>query len=514
MKLPLFFFLLAAPPAALADPCLSLTINTAAPIHITSPVYASWTIDPSPNRAFFVTKWDDPQLIYLASQIGGRPIRFGGGADDTYYTVGSAPPCPNPMPFGYACLNASTLDALLTFSAESRSPLIFGLTVHPLGPPSPPLGPWAPSNAEALLTYIRDSPFAPSLHALELGNELNAHNVTPAQQAAAFAVLQAALARLWPSPATRPLLVGPDADGAGGDENIHRLLNLAAYMQAFANASAGLGLRLHAATFHEYLQVSGATILNETYLDFSLRNGATLVAAVRGSATPSLPVWAGEIGPHTGDGGNSSSPSLSNCSSNALCGRWASTLWYADSMAAKAASGVDAYFRQDIVGAAYALLNTSHGDFTPTPDFYFLLLWQRLVGRVVLAAAVAPRGEGVRGYAFCAREGSSGEATTGNATALLLLNLRPTPACTALPGLVALGSQVAAWTLTGGAGGLQSYEAELNGALLMLDGAGRLPVMAPARSAASGSLQLPPLSVTLAVVEAGGVLPACSAQLN
>ena len=54
------------------------------------------------------------------------------------------------------------------------------------------------------------------------------------------------------------------------------------------------------------------------------------------------------VGPHNGDGGPGDGR-LGNCSGNRVCGRFGSTLWYADSMASKAVAGYAAFCRQECV---------------------------------------------------------------------------------------------------------------------------------------------------------------------
>ena len=112
-------------------------VSTAVPVFTTSPLYASWTVDPSRNRAFFNLNLSDPRLLYLASEIGGGLIRFGGtGADMLQYApsggdsaCGPLPP-PAPFPFpSYECLNSTQLDSLLELVAAARAPLIFQLNL-------------------------------------------------------------------------------------------------------------------------------------------------------------------------------------------------------------------------------------------------------------------------------------------------------------------------------------------------------------------------------------------------
>jgi len=151
------------------------TVNTAARLWTTSPAFASWTIDPSRNRALFNVDFADPRAVYLAAQIGGGLLRFGGGGADTmaFATGGGGATCPGNRA-GFECLNTTTLDALLALSSAARAPLVIGLALCPDGDP-PPSVPWNGSNALELIRYARKH--APlTITGYELGNECNAHN--------------------------------------------------------------------------------------------------------------------------------------------------------------------------------------------------------------------------------------------------------------------------------------------------------------------------------------------------
>ena len=501
-----------AAPASTFETCAPLLINATAPTHTTSPFFASYTIDPSRNRLFFNTNFSDPRLLYLARELGGSAlIRFGGGGADTltYGGFGGLPPCDAPQPSGYECLNKTTLDALAAFAAHAGSQLIFGLNIVPAAPPpGPPSGPLNTTQARGLLLYARAA-FPAALFGLELGNERNHHGFTAPQQSAAFDALHALLQELWPAPQRPPALVGPDADGAGNGPPEEMIAYLAQFVQL-------QGARLRGVTHHEYLQVNATTVLNATFLDRTGAIARQVVAGVR-AVSARAPVWGGEVGPHTGD--SAGDGLAGTCGGNLLCGRFGSAIWYADAMAAKASSGYDAFFRQDFVGASYALVNTSvpgrpgtfFGGATPSPDYYLLYLWARLVGARVLAVGAPGAPATTRAYGFCTRGAAPPAAASAT---LVLLNIDPlAPACLQLPAWVPPGAQLTFYTLTPGAPaeGVQSWGARLNGALLELAPGGLLPSLAGRTApAAGGAVELPPLSVSLVVVPAGAALGACA----
>ena len=239
-------------------------------------------------------------------------------------------------------------------------------------------------------------------------------------------------------------------------------------------------------THHEYIEIDSTNAASSSFLDNTRQIGREVVRAVRASAFPHMPVWAGEIGPH--NGGNTPP----NCQGNGVCGRYGSTLWYADALGAKAREGYSAFFRQDFLGADYGLVN--YTSFAPSPDFWLLAVWRLAVGARVLNAtqAQAPYSHTTRTYAFCGRAPGT--------LLVLALNLDPgASACVAAPALASGAAQRTQWVLQPGAGGVLSPDILLNGAPLALDADGRAPSLAGAQVPAGDQLTLPPLGITLAL---------------
>jgi hypothetical protein len=501
-----------SPPSS--SSCPPLTLSPASPLSSISPsTYASWNIDSSRNRAFFDTDWAAPQLVYLASAIGGARIRFGGSGNDFLnYSPSpypSSPPCP-PQSDKAECLNATTAADLFAFAGATDSALVFGLNIHPAsGGPSPPKAPWNSSNARALLSWALATNQTP--HALELGNEQN-DLLTAKDQADAFVVLSALLDSLFAGkPASlRPRLVGPDTHGFHNASDQPSNAPILRFLADFAGNLSAAGVALDALTHHEYIEIDQDSCVDPAFLDQSLDLGRQVVAAAR-SVDPSLPVWAGEIGPHNGDGTTSAN---SICSANHVCGRFGSTLWYADALGAKAKAGYAGFMRQDLVGADYALLNTSLGTaatgILPSPDYYLLLLWREIFANQTLVLEAAPPAGSpptTRAYSFC---GAGGQAT------LVLLNLDngTSSTCVGPPAQAAPGSTMRVYTLTPaqdawGGTGVTSAAAALNGVTLALGADGKLPPIPPALIPL-GPLTLPPLSITLVALSlAAGQEGAC-----
>ena len=479
---------MAAAAAALVASCVALSVKTSSPAWTVPPHFATFNVDTSRDRLFFDN-------------------------DALFYSVGAgAPPCAPTEPFVRECLNVTLGANLFALAAAAGAQMVFGLNIHPAtGQPSPPKGPWDPTNARVLLTenQRRGSP----IQYLEVGNEQNTE-MTAVQQAAALRVLSGLLDELYGlAGAGRPHLVGPDTHSVhdAGSPNSAVL----AYLAAFTTATADI--KLHAVTHHEYIEIDYKNVLNATFLDTSAGLAKQVMAAVR-AVSSSVEVWAGAIGPHNGGGGNNSAPT--NCADNRVCGRFGSALWYADSLAAKALAGYALYCRQDLIGADYALLNATASavmgawSYQPTPDFFVLQLWHVLVSGAVgssanvLAVVVgdgAP-GASTRAYAYCAARGAT-------SVTLLLLNLDAAPACVTTPAWATAGAPLTLYSLTPGTGDspVESHDAMLNGVLLRLDANGHVPALTGVPIDASAGITLAPISVSFVVVPfAQGAVPACA----
>lgn len=509
---------------AIVAACSAMTFSVQAPVNTLPVRYASWNIDSSRDRLFFDVNLASTQLQSLATAMTGAgqsTLRFGGTGNDFlfYGGIGGSPACKATVPFSYECLNATLFDNMLSLSAASGAPIAFGINIHPAtGKPSPPAGPWDPSNARFLLAEAqkRGNP----LSELELGNEQNSA-MTAKQQAAALTVLSGVLDELYgPGPsAGRPLLVGPDT------HSLHDAFSpngpLLAYLAEFATDTAALPL--HAITHHEYIQIAYDNILNASFLDASILLGEQVVAAVR-KVSRDVEIWAGEIGPHNGGGGGGPDPTPTNCADNRICGRYGSLLWYLDAMASKARAGYAKFCRQDAIGADYALLNATRAAdgswaFAPSPDFWALVLWHQLVApggaaNVINVTAPGGRGAPLRAYAFCA----AGAAAGAPQTTLLLINLDSEPACVAAPAFARNDAPMTLFALTPGSIGagqtpVESPQVQLNGVTLALGADGKVPpLVGTALPLGASDVTLPPMSASFLVVPmAPRALPACTA---
>ena len=230
--------------------------------------------------------------------------------------------------------------------------------------------------------------------------------------------------------------------------------------------------------------------MQPSFLDTTLQLARAVVTAVR-AVDSSVEVWAGEVGPHNGDGGPGDGR-LGNCSGNKVCGRWGSTIWYADSMASKAVAGYSAYCRQDFIGADYGLVNFT--TFAPATDYWLAVLWKQHIGARVLSVTTPTTNPLARTYAFC--------GTQPGTVALLVVYLGTEPACLFPPGIANPRTQRTEFSLAPVDGTVTSRDAALNGgAPLAMRAGGGLPEMNGTTVPAASSIHLAPLSVTIVVFD-------------
>jgi len=482
-----------------------VSLVSADPISTVEPTFASWNIDPSCNRGFRDTAFDNANLLAAAVALRPSRLRFGGsGADALIYGLSDgSPECAaagvneTACDTGYTtpgCLNASHWNALFSLAQNSNTDFIFGVSINLADACA--AGPgyvWNASNAATLLAYLRNS--GQKVWGFELGNEVNNNggspcNLTAAMQAGAFNAFQAMASAALPD----AKLIGPDTGYRDWQAWLSALLPL---------VRPNL---LHAVTHHVYLGQERKDYNSPELFDSSLPEIDWYTSTCKALA-PSSQVWAGENGPI--GGGNDGT-----CGAESVCGTFASTLFYADDMALRAKNGYAQYNRQDLFGGAYGLLNSPSGAMalargdavSVRPDFWTSFMWKRTLGLSVLNATSSSRL--VRAYAYAGAPPSPfASGLCGAGPQLVLLNLdNATAAAATLPQASAGGVTFAAWSLAPtAAGGPFASAATLNGAPLptTIDVSQGDPraflqriVQPPVTGLVSGGAQLPPLSTT------------------
>lgn len=130
----------------------------------------------------------------------------------------------------------------------------------------------------------------------------------------------------------------------------------------------------------------------------------------------------------------------------------------------------------------------------PTPDYWLLVLWKRLIGTRVVTVSPPPPNPLVRTYAFC--------GTQPGTLALVIVYLGTTPSCLQPPGLAKPGSQRTEYSLTPSDGTVTAVGVGLNGgAPLEFGPGGALPNMTGISVPAVNPINLAPLSVTFVVFD-------------
>lgn len=195
-----------------AASCTAVYIDARLAEHVTAPYYASFNVDSSSDRSFFLLDWSSPAIVAAAAGLGssgGSHIRFGGTGNNALYYNVSDYPC-TPKGSSHTCLNATTWANVAALSTAARSPIIFGANFFPNGR-SPGNNTFDPSNAKAFFQFAHAR--GDAIWGVELGNELGPDSsMTPAAQAAGLLLLDDVLRGIYGN-ASRPFLVGPDPLG-------------------------------------------------------------------------------------------------------------------------------------------------------------------------------------------------------------------------------------------------------------------------------------------------------------
>eukprot|EP00051_Salpingoeca_urceolata_P028809 m.488122 g.488122 ORF g.488122 m.488122 type:complete len:583 (-) comp25560_c0_seq1:126-1874(-) len=436
--------------------------------------YASYTIDTSRNRAFFDVNLNNTYLQYMAQQLSPAILRVGGsGGDVLTYDVpaGTASACvpstscpnaaaPDASSDGtMCCLNQSTWAALCNFATNTNAKLVFALNRH------------LDLNGPEVTGLLHDAIARKCpIWGFELGNEYG----VPVD-GGNFGDLYKLVCKLWPDEATRPVLIGPDAD-----QNQHP----GEQIGQFLNALAAQNVPLHAATYHWYVQVD-STSQPAKVLDTLAPYATSFRDGILGSKLAgATQVWMGETGGHSGGGRPGATDSV------------ASGQWYLDSLGMLATLNHSVHCRQDLFGANYGLLDYSSfraGEdgttLSPRPDFFTTLVFKKAVGQVVLPAAVTVvpgEGDSVRGYAFCAAAGRYG----AGAVAVVAINPSPATVNVSFAGLGDASQPRLDFGFGAPPGGEAGSILLLNGKPLQLTSDRKVPPLDPANSTVGAQLTL------------------------
>lgn len=352
--------------------------------------------------------------------------------------------------------------------------------------------PWNPSEAEKLFSLSKE--YGVPIDAAEFMNEPNmlAMSGAPAGYTAADYARDQDLFFAWVRknyPGT--LLVGPcntggmdEASSIGpkdGQKKGGGIADLMGNVASVDDLMQGTKEKLDVYSYHYYNGISErlASVMQGAHWDASMAHTEAYLAVAADCARANVPardtycpggqMWVTESG-DAGGGGDT----------------WAST--YLDvfrtlNELAEFATVTDGViFHNTLASSDYGFLQ--HSTFDPRPNYFAVLLWNRLMGATVYDSG-EPLREGARVYAHSRKDGKPG-------IVYMIINNSLTDETT-----VELPAAAERYTLS--AETLRSPVMQLNGTPLALTGEATLPALTPAQQAA-GTVILAPATVTFLVL--------------
>ena len=428
----------------------------------------------------------DKQLRKLAKELGPAWVRVSGSwATKTYYdfegvTNGKAPE-------GYASvLTKGQWIGVLDFVRAVGGKLLISVSNcagdHPGG------GPLDLRQAERIFDFSHE--YGVDIDAAEFMNEPNMLEMSGAPKgytAADYARDQDIFAGWVRAHYPDCLLVGPCSLGNDAMSNLDDKISSAGIGSMVRLCSTeellhGAKVPLDVFSYHCYNGISerlasmmpemhwdGSEAHTEAYLAVA-PNNAKYYSLLRDRYVPDGQMWVTESG-DAGGGGNT----------------WAST--YLDVLRTLHELGSfgtitdGIIFHNTLASSDYGFLQ--HGTFEPRPNYFAVLLWNRLMGTTVYDCQ-NPACEGAHVYCHSRRDGKDGFA-------YLIVNNSLTEATA-----VELPKDAEIYALSGN-GDIRSPIAYLNGHPLTLDGQAELPLM-NGQKVKGGKLELPPGSCTFIVL--------------
>jgi heparanase 1 len=349
-----------------------------------------------------------PDLSRWAKPLAPAILRVGGTEADRirYGFRHDGPEELGPLnsPDGSFILKGKLWERLNRWAADHGFSVLFTVSAGPEARDEQ--GRWNPAEAERLLrnTARKGYPVA----GWEFGNEVNAYpflyglsrSVSNRRYLEEFAIFADLVRRFAPGTRT----VGPASAvwPLIGEPN--------PLIPALGRSPAAAALDV--LSFHYYPQQSSrgrvavrrakeSTLLSARSLDGMLRWIRHARRSLARGPGARAPLWITEAG-HALYGGE---PGLSDT--------WLSTPWWLDQLGLSAHAGVQAVFRQSLVGSDYGLLDQN--DHSPRPDYFATLLWKTRMGPSVMEKPVVEgRDRRLRAWHQGRADGSS---------TLLLVNL-------------------------------------------------------------------------------------------
>uniref|UniRef100_A0A8C8J0A1 Heparanase 2 n=2 Tax=Oncorhynchus tshawytscha TaxID=74940 RepID=A0A8C8J0A1_ONCTS len=381
-------------------------------------------------------------------------------------------------------ITARSLDKLYNFAECAGLHLVLGFNALQRNPDSS----WNSSSAFSLLKYSAGKKYNISW---ELGNEPNGYRsmvgqtVNSTQLAKDYTMLRTLLqsVRYY----SRAHLYGPNA----GPPRKNAILLLDGFMK---NA----GSVVDAVTWQHYYMDSRVTKVEDflkTRLLDTLTEQITKVLKVVNSHAPGKKVWLGGVGPAWAGG-------TSNLSDTYAAGfLWLNTLGVA------AMHGIDVVLRHSFFDYGYTHLVDQH--FNPLPDYWFSLVFKRLVGPRVLAVRVAglqrkPQPgrvirDKLRIYAHCTSFHNH-NYVKGSIT-IYIINLHRSRKKIKLAGTLRNKTVHQYLLQPYGTDGLHARSVQLNGEKLLMVDNETFPELKPQTLRAGRTIAMPPMTIGFYVIK-------------
>ncbi|KAK5612181.1 Inactive heparanase-2 [Crenichthys baileyi] len=384
----------------------------------------------------------------------------------------------------YVDSHSRSLDKLYNFADCAGLHLILGLN----GLQRNPDNSWNTSSTLSLLKYGAGKKYNISW---ELGNEPNAYRsmvgraVNSTQLSQDYAKLRTLLqsVRYY----NRAHLYGPNA----GRPRKNAVLLLDGFMK---NA----GSVIDAVTWQHYFmdgRVKKAEDFLKTRLLDTLTEQITKVTKVVNTHTPGKKVWLGGLGPAWAGGNNNLSETYA-----------ASFLWM-NTLGVAAVQGIDVVLRHSFFDYGYTHLVDQH--FNPLPDYWFSLVFKRLVGPRVLAVRVAglqrkPQPgrviwDKLRIYAHCTSYYNP-NYMRGSIT-IYIINLHRSRKKIKLAGTLRNRTIHQYLLQPHGEGGLRARHVQLNGEKLLMGNDETFPDLKPKILRAGRTIAMPPMTIGFYVIK-------------
>jgi heparanase 1 len=430
------------------------------------------------------------RLDAMVSALGPSYLRVGGSeSDKIYYDMSERAIEAERVPDGYeSVLTGGQWDALNEFARRNDLRVVFTLNAGPSARDEN--GDWDPSNARELVEYTvtRDYP----VEVWELGNEVNNFWYV-------FGVGEQINARQYHEDSLElvELLNGVDPDAQFGGQGGMIWPVFGEPLGLFFGMSRA-AIRRNAeiqdvVSWHYYPQQSRrgpiasrranpARLLDPNNLD-EAAHWAEYFDDARDEYIPNAPLWVGE----TGNAQFGGEPGLSDV--------YLGGLWWLDQLGLLAQREHAVVIRQSLTGMNYGLIDER--TLAPRPDYWNSILWERFMGREVLAPTVEAIGETSRGEAAKVRVYAHRSAEDEDDVSYLAINLHHDREAEVE---IDTTSPVQIYQLT--APDIYGREVLLNGVPFRLDASGAPQewVFAPVRSNES-RVVLPPLSYAFVVAE-------------